>query len=498
MAIALAASWPLTCRAAPPDQVSLDISARLQVLTDSLADPGSRGLSAAILLAQAGLSMSTGTEPLPLAAALAVPDEPSPPDGAPKVQRLNMRLALTMLSQAYGDEENAVVVAAQAEPDLPALVLTEGWADLSDLLRLARAQGGPEDAGSGALLLRVPLVIWPGAGLDLGPEDELHLSRTDGAFILNFGELRVRGATIASAGEPNPRVPRFLPFVTTAGGGTLVMSGARLHALGFGDTPKFSGLSVLRSLIDQPQRPSRIEDSTFEDILSVSIGAETGILVRGNQFRGARGAALVVVGGRDAAVLGNVFTGRMPTNAIRVEGGSANGRIDGNLILGGDRAGIVVRDAGPGMIVAGNIVWHRDGSGIVLTGTDCGRVEGNLLIENAQKGIEIRDSRDGHVRGNRILSNENAAIWVSDQAPGALTSLVANEIAFNGAGLAGAQGGDLLLDGNDVSGQYLQFLSGDLITQTPHLARDMTGRDPMVLSAAGRSDPPVALPACAG
>ena len=74
-------------------------------------------------------------------------------------------------------------------------------------------------------------------------------------------------------------------------------------------------------------------------------------------------------------------------------------------------------------------------------------------------------------------------------------------LAFNGAGLAAASGERLMLGANDLSRQFLQFLSGDLGTQVAALNRDMRGAAPVMLTAAGTtpaSDADLAPdPACA-
>ena len=88
-----------------------------------------------------------------------------------------------------------------------------------------------------------------------------------------------------------------------------------------------------------------------------------------------------------------------------------------------------------------------------------------------------------------MLSNDSAAIWVGDQPPDALTRIEGNVLAFNGAGLAAASGERLLLGGNDLSRQFLQFLSGDLGTQVAVLNRDMRGVAPVVLTTAGPTPP---------
>ena len=507
--------------AVPPDQISLDLSARLADLAAAAAAPEAAGRTAALLIAGAALpdlAARAATDPSlgpPLGPVLAPVLTPvltanAPPAGAPDAPpagagvtggRLNMRLALTMLSQSYGDENNGTVLAAQTEPSHAALALTAGRAHLADLPALLAGAGLAGAVIPGGVELRVALVIWPGAELVLSPGEVLQLSRADGAFVMNFGSLTVDGATIIATATPHPVARSFRPFVTTADAGSLILRGAHLQGLGFGETLKFSGLSVQRSLLRPATRPARIEDTLFEDVLTVGISGDAGVLVRGNRFRDMRGAALTVARTQRARVLGNLFSGGLPTNAIRLEAASGDGILAGNVILGGRRAGIVVRADSARATVSGNVIWARDGGGILLSGSACGRIEGNLVIGNRQKGIELRDAAAALITANTVLSNDSAALWIGDQSPDALTRIEGNVLAFNGAGLAAASGGRLLLGANDLSRQFLQFLSGDLGTQVATLNRDMRGADPVVLTAAGATPPSDADlapdPACA-
>jgi poly(beta-D-mannuronate) C5 epimerase len=493
--------------AAPPDQISLDLTARLAGLAATAASDG--GTTATLMIAAAGLpalAARAATDPglgpplgpvlSPVLSPAALPE--TPPDtgtaAAVTAGRLNMRLALTMLSQAHGDENNGTVLAAQTEPGRNALVLKTGQARLADLPGLLAAAGLPGGPIADVPLfdgieLRAPLVIWPGAALVLAPGEVLQLSRADGAFVMNFGTLTIEGATVRATATPHPVIRSFRPFVTTADAGSLTMRTARVEGLGFGETLKFSGVSVLRSLLRPATAATRIEDSRFGDMLTLGIVGDAGALVRGNRFHDMRGAALTVARTARAQVTGNLFSGRLPTNAIRLEGGSGDGLIAGNVILGGNRAGIVVRTDSPRARVSGNVVWNRKGGGILLSGSPCGWIEGNLVIGNSQKGIELRDATAGTVRVNSVLSNDSAAIWVGNQPPGTLTRLEGNVLAFNGAGLAAASGGRLLLAGNDLSRQFLQFLSGDLVAQIARVNRDMRGGTPVVLTASGTVPP---------
>ena len=458
-----------------PDQAALDLMAQLEQLNTLLTTPAMDLQPNAALIEAAALSAYVRSSDFGTSA------EDIRPATARQVEmtRFNMRLALTPLAQAFGADDNSVVIAAQTTADGTALVIKSGDASFADL----RAASGA--TAPGALTLTQPLIIMDGASLTLNATEVVNLSRADGAFVVNFGHLEMRGGTIAVTGEANPLSRIFNPFVTTAGAGTLNIQSGHFIGLGFGDTLKFSGFSVMRSVLQIPDRSSRIENAEFTGIISVSISGDSDLLLRGNRIHDMRGASLILSRTNRARVLFNLFYGVMPTNAIRLENGSAAGLIAGNILLGGERAGVVVRSDSPDATVSHNIVWNRDGGGVVLVTADCARVYENLLIGNQQKGIEVRDSLSTVLRQNTIYSNESAGIWVSDQPDGAETEIIDNIVSFNGAGLAGANTALLLMDGNDFSAQYQQFLSGDLALLTPDVARDMRGLAPFVLASGG-------------
>ena len=458
-----------------PDQESLDLVSQLEQLNTLLLTPAMDLQTNVALIQAAALSSIVRSGDFSTAAQ----DVRPATTRAVEMTRFNMRLALTPLSQAFGADDNSVVIAAQTTPDGTALVIKAGDAGFADL----RAATGATEAG--ALTLTQPLIIMDGASLTLNATEVVNLSRPDGAFIVNFGHLEMRGGTIAGTGDANPLSRVFNPFVTTAGAGTLNIQSGHFSGLGFGDSLKFSGFSVMRSVLQIPARPSQIENAEFTGIVSVSISGDTDIMLRGNRFHDMDGPSLILSRTKDARILANLFFGGMPTNAIRLENGSAQGLIAGNVLLGGDRAGIVVRFDSPGATVSHNIIWNRDGGGIVLITANCARVYENLIIGNQQKGIEVRNSLATILRQNTIFSNESAGIWVSDQPDGAQVEIIDNTVSFNGAGLAGANTALLLMDGNDFSKQYQQFLSGDLALLTPDVARDMRGMAPFVLASGG-------------
>jgi parallel beta-helix repeat protein len=188
----------------------------------------------------------------------------------------------------------------------------------------------------------------------------------------------------------------------------------------------------------------------------------------------------------------------MPTNAIRIADGSNNAVVAGNIILRGERAGIVVKNNSKAALVANNIIWRRDGGGIQVVKSDCGQVSGNLVFGNTQKGIEMRNSRGSLIDGNLIAANHSAGIWVSAQDAAEQTLIRTNRIAGNGSGLETATAGVLILDGNDFSSQFPRLLKGEWARQTHVIARNLTGQEQIVFSTNGDATPATASENCSG
>jgi len=400
-------------------------------------------------------------------------------------QPMNMRLALTMLSQSYGGEDNLAVVNAQSQPDLLALSIQKGRVTLDDVRKLLVAFKLQEVTPEAGLTLKVPLVIWKDATLILRPGEVLQMSRTDGAFLVSFGHLDVQGATMIMTGTNSPGSHNFQPFVIVADAGTLQMSGARIANLGFGETPKFSGFAILRGASRGTDRKSWIENSRMEGLDSLTLSGADNLVIRGNHFRDNRSAAVVVSRSKGVSVLSNLFSGRMSTNAIRMEDGSSRGWVSGNLVMSGDRAGIIVRKESHSVTISDNIVWGRKGSGVSVAASDCVVLENNVLLRSGQKGIEVRDSQQTRISHNQIAHNHNAGVWVSGQKEGFETVLQDNELVGNGSGVSGATSARIVLAGNDFTRQLPQFLSGDIVGQSRLIAKNVQGETPMVMTANG-------------
>ncbi|WP_371155872.1 right-handed parallel beta-helix repeat-containing protein [Jannaschia sp. 2305UL9-9] len=407
------------------------------------------------------------------------------PPAQPSV--FNLRLALTMLSQGRQRQDDERVRLAQGTRGDTALAFSGGLVTLATL-RDAMTRTGMQTDPSGPL--RIPVVLLEDTVLRLSPGDVIEMSRTDGAFIMSFGRVEIDGATLRTVGELNTTIQSYRPFIVVAGTGSMTMRDATIEGLGFGDTAKYSGVSVLGHPLRPMDGVTEILDSRMSDVLSLSLTAVNGARVTGNRFADMRSAAVRMSASPRSAVSDNIFHGAGPTNAIRVLDRSDNVSLTGNILLSGERAGIVVRRSHAAM-VASNVVWGRDGGGIKLQETTCGVIADNTLLDSRQKGIEIRASMAATVRNNLIAGNRSAGIWISAQANDAMTEITANRLSGNGAGLVGATAASVSLVSNDLTAQMPRLADGDLTDASAAIAGDLTGDAPMLLTGAGAIAPAI-------
>ena len=500
MALTLTAALPLGAATGTRTGEQLDqLRERLSALAHTLdRHPAMRDLPLAELLSRHGLDKvasrlaaeerAVGALPAPR---LRVPDSPA------TLEPTDLRLPLAILSQSYSSDDNRDVILAQGPGEGPGDGLVPafrgGTVTLADLGRAGLLRAG--DAGP---VLTRPLILWEDTRLVLSQGETLALSRPGGAFIASFGQVEITGAEITVDGGPNAHSAEFIPFLVVGGGGMLTMEDATIRGLGFGWTEKFAGVSVVAHPFMPPIGPSRIERSHFDQVVTLALAGTPDIRVTDNRFHDVRDNALRLTRGPRARVQGNLFFGNGPTNAIRLLDGTSDAVMSGNLLLGGTRAGILVGGSSDNVRVVGNVVWRRDGAAIKFLGTACGHVALNIALDGRQKGIEVRQSPGTLVHRNLISGSHSSAIWISAQPRGAVTRLTDNILAGNGEGLATATAQRIVMSGNDFTAQLPRLVSGDLQPQNATLARDLRGRDPMLLTAAGRIDVPALLAACGG
>lgn len=399
----------------------------------------------------------------------------------------DLRLGLVMLSRGQKGGLNDIARQAQGNRGDRVLAMSGGLVTLASL-RAAIAESGlaPVDGP-----LRVPVVLMPDTTLRLTAGETLEMSRTDGAFMMSFGRVEVLGASLAATGSPNPHVAAFAPVLIVAGQGSLLMQGATVTGLGFGDSTRYAGVAVMGQALRTPIGRTSVRDTVFRDSAGLVIEMAPDPVITNNHFVDMRSAALRLITSSHAIVRDNHFSGEAPTNAIRILSGSVQANLSGNVLLGGTRVGILVSDSYDA-VVTDNLIWNRDGGGVKLQHASCGLVVGNTLLRGRQKGVEVRASEGVRVTSNLLVANRSGGIWISAQSANAHVGIDANRLRANGAGFVGATAGRLELRGNDLMGQLPRLADGDLVGASNDLARDLTGSADLTVQGAVGPERPAA------
>ncbi len=398
---------------------------------------------------------------------------------------INLRLALAVLSQTYGFKDDYDVLMAQGARPPEAVSFRHGVVTLADIDREIQALGITDRPMAQGGVLRRPVVLWEDTILRLGPGEHLAMSRPEGAFVISFGRVEITGSHVTVAGGENPHSPDFVPFLTVGGGGALEMSGATVSGLGFGQTEKFSGVGVVAHPLMRRVGTSVIDTTIFDGLQSLTLAGVSGARVIANRFHDMQRVGLAIGASPATFVHANTFDGGARTNSIRVFRGSSDASVLGNLMIGGERLGILVERGSDRAHVSGNLIWERDGGAIKFDRISCGVAASNIVLDSDQKGIQVRASDETMVRENLIVGNGSAGLWVSAQDDAARTFFIDNLVQGNRVGLSTATGADIVLTENDFTGQSPRLFDGDVAHLTLALLGELHRAEPVLLSRAG-------------
>lgn len=446
-------------------QARLQIEAEVGRLTDPGAAP-TLAANAGAVMADVGLAWNTTLAPRD-------PVTPFVPDAGAVLELVDIRLILTQIAIQTGARDHVALVRAQGDRDHNVILLRGGFARFSDLLALSEGTPAQEfiKMGPRGLVLTRPLAIWSDAGLTLEASDHMILDQPSGSFVANLGWLNVSGGKISGSAAPNIAEPAFRPFVVTAGQGSFTGRDATFQALGFEDATVFGGLAVANNGLVASVMASVLLGSTLYDVGTVGLIGTTGAVVAGNWMASSSGAAVQISGSTDATVASNRLSALSGAQAIRVTASSAI-RIDGNLMTGGARTGILIDRESRNVIVAHNLVASTVTTGISVDKSTCVTLMNNLVAANGGSGINLRDTDAVEVTDNAILFNGGSGVMVRDQADAALVRVAGNVFIGNRVGLRGATPGNLLLSDNKLDGQIARMFAGDLSPLTAEWLRN--------------------------
>ncbi|MDO8982481.1 right-handed parallel beta-helix repeat-containing protein [Cypionkella sp.] len=400
-----------------------------------------------------------GVKPAPRPKALAEVTLPS--GDAAKVAAGDTQIALTQLSISEGTNNQLRVQQAQ-HSSKAGIFISAGVINLQDLATTAQEQGIAGIAmADGVVTLSRPLVIWQGATLLIHPGDVLQMQAAEGAFLLNFGKLDLRGATLRSDVAADAPETRYRPFVLTSGSGQVYAEANQFQALGMAELGPFAGFVISTQGLFASTTPSVLRGNRFEDIGGVALIGTKAAQVTQNAFLASRGGALILAQVGAGAALGNTIYNTKAGAGLRVTARSKDTLIAGNLVLGGQGNGVQVDGGSFGITLRGNAVLDNAQSGLAAKTASCLSVKDNVIAANGAVGLRLTKTGYVQVAGNALVGNAGSAIAVGAQLTKARMELNSNLMAQNQIGLTGAALHLVTLRDNDLSAQLPRIFDGE-------------------------------------
>ena len=308
----------------------------------------------------------------------------------------------------------AGIARRQGRDEAEALVLLRGSFELADLARALAAPAVLEQDGN-VFTLRRPLVIGRGAALVLPEASVLRLVTGSRAFLVNGGQLILRGAHITSWNAPRngpsvfERDRRFRPFVAAIGGSWTEIADSTLAHLGY-LAAKSYGLSLVSGPSSLPAAGPPTGRITGSRILGNYYGLYSyeaeGLVIAANAF-----IDNIVYGldphdrSRRLVIAGNAAIGTKRRHGIVVSGGVSDSWIVANRAVGNAGTGIVIDAGSTDNVVAHNLAGANRGDGLSLFESARNMLWGNLAIGNRKSGLRIRNGWAIEVHHNLFVGN---------------------------------------------------------------------------------------------
>ena len=413
------------------------------------------------------LRQAAGLSPLAQPRPVDMPEIPRLPNAA-AVEEANLQFALVQLSMLAGTNDQLSLLKAQPDTTAPkALVLRGGEFTLGQLgaaVEAAGIDGMRRSADGNGWILSRPLIVWQDAALRLMPGEELTMVTDSGAFLLSFGRLAMKEATLAGDNERSTRAPNFRPFVMVVGQGSLYADGVQFSHLGFTTGSSFGGVVVANSGLFKPEFAPVVVNSHLDDIRMLRFERASDLYVANNSFAA---SSLIVKGGHGLAIERNILTASPSSAAIVITDQARDVALVGNMIVKATGMGILVDGLSQRISVDRNIIDSTEGVGLNIRRSTCVAVDSNLVTRAERAALRITDSGWAWLTNNAVLLNRSAGFEVEDQTAGTRLWLTGNRLAANRVGMIGAGLGDILMVWNDLADQLPRQFGGEF---TPHLA----------------------------
>ncbi|MDF3935373.1 mannuronan 5-epimerase AlgG [Pseudomonas citronellolis] len=309
---------------------------------------------------------------------------------------------------------------------MPMAIFVEGG--YMTLAQLARSlpRSALAEVSPGTYLLRLPLVVRPGATLHIDKSvKELRLSQEAGAFLVNDGQLFVTGTRLTAwrekSGTPawyDGHPETFRPYLIAWGGTHTYIVDSVVTSFGY-SASKAYGVSISQyspgmSPLMKRSRPSGwLLNSEFIDHWYGFYCYEADdVVVLGNTYRDN-----IVYGidphdrSRRLIIAGNETFGTRKKHGIIVSREVTDSWIIHNRSHDNHLSGIVVDRSSVNNLVAYNDVVRNQSDGITIYESPSTLIYGNRVLGNQRHGIRVRNSLNVRVYKNLVAGNRLLGIY---------------------------------------------------------------------------------------
>lgn len=365
------------------------------------------------------------------------------------------------LAEFVGGDGRLAEWAARQTSNPRAILLLGGYMTPRDLARALPASQF-EQTAPGVYVLRMPLVIKPGATLHVDAATrEFRLSEERGAFLVNDGRLFVTDTRLTAWRESENaparfrRAGEFRPFVNAWGGSRTYIVNSVVTSLGYAASKAY-GISLsqyspsMHPLMRRGRPTGWLLNSEFHDLWYGFYCYEADdVVVLNNVYRDN-----IVYGidphdrSRRLIIAGNKASGTKKKHGIIISREVNDSWIFNNQSFKNEITGIVIDRSSRRNVVAYNDSFDNLGDGVTIYESPDNLLWGNRVVGNGRHGIRLRNSVDIRQYHNVIVGNGLAGIYghVKDLSgtdrdlaidpfdPKLSTVVVGGQLIYNGSG----------------------------------------------------------------
>ncbi len=305
-----------------------------------------------------------------------------------------------------------------------AIMIEGGYLTPRELARLVPREHFEETA-PGVFVLRLPLVVKPGATLHIDRATrEFRLSQERGAFLVNDGRMFITGSRVTGWRERDKgpakfrKGSEFRPYLISWGGSQLYIADSAVSNLGYAASKAY-GVSIsqyspnMDVKLKRPRPTGWILNSEFSDNWYGFYSYEADdVVVIGNKYHDN-----IVYGidphdrSRRLIIAHNDATGIQQKHGIIISREVNDSWIFNNRASKNRLAGIVIDRSSVNNVVAYNDSISNSGDGITIYESPNNLLWGNRSIGNGRHGLRLRNSVDVRLYENIAVANRLSGIY---------------------------------------------------------------------------------------